>query len=204
MKIEAWVYNEQEKKNKKLDEEKIIEEHKKIVKHETIKEYVKTEIDTENKLHNLHELVDKWVLSQEDVEDIIAWEDLDEDTIKEIFDKIDELEEVKDIDKYLPVDLRITKEDYHRALHDDIFRTQTITKLHTALTLLSQQINPDTAWWINLFSWFLTVLDKNLVKIQEHTIDIKDSLIEVEEKKYPKEQMSLYERIKQFLNELFQ
>jgi len=55
------------------------------------------------------------------------------------------VEELKDIDKYLPASLRITKEDYHTALHDDIFRVQTITKLETALTLLSQQINPDTA-----------------------------------------------------------
>ena len=202
MSFEKWIYNEQEKKNKKLEEKKIKEQQKRIIEQQKTKEYIKTEIETEDKLHGLHELVDKWVLSKENVDQIIAWTDLDEDTVKEIFDKIDELEEVKDIDKYLPSNLRITKEDYHTALHDDIFRVQIITKLDTALTLLSQQINPDTAWWINLFSGFLMMLDKNLVKVQEHTIDIKDSLVEVEEKKYPKAKMSLGERIIAFIKEI--
>ena len=202
MPFESWAYSEQEKKKKKIDDIKIKEQEKKIIDHHKTKEYIKTEIDTEEKLHSLHELVDKWVLSQEHVDKIIAWEDFDEDIIKDIFDKIDEVEELKDIDKYLPASLRITKEDYHTALHDDIFRVQTITKLETALTLLSQQINPDTAWWINLFSGFLMMLDKNLVKVQEHTIDIKDNLVEVEEKKYPKTKMSLEEKIIAFIKEI--
>ena len=202
MPFESWAYSEQEKKKKKIDDIKIKEQEKKIIDQHKTKEYIKTEIDTEEKLHSLHELVDKWVLSQEHVDKIIAWEDFDEDIIKDIFDKIDEVEELKDIDKYLPASLRITKEDYHTALHDDIFRVQTITKLETALTLLSQQINPDTAWWINLFSGFLMMLDKNLVKVQEHTIDIKDNLVEVEEKKYPKTKMSLEEKIIAFIKEI--
>jgi len=63
--------------------------------------------------------------------------------ISDLFDKIDELEEIKDIDKYLPPELRLSKDDYKKALHDDIFRIQTITKLNSALTLLAQQISPN-------------------------------------------------------------
>ncbi|QFR39236.1 hypothetical protein A9Q91_03295 [Candidatus Gracilibacteria bacterium 28_42_T64] len=199
MGIETGAYNEQEKKKKKIDEKELKEQQKKIIDQQKTKEYIKTEIDTEDQLHSLHELVDKGILSQEHVEQIIAGEDLDEDTIKDIFDKIDQMEELKDVDKYLPSDLRITKDDYHTALHDDIFRTKTITKLDTALTLLSQQINPDTAGGINLFSGFLTVLDKNLVTVQENTIDIKDSLVEIEDKKYPKPKISFLEKIIIFL-----
>jgi hypothetical protein len=55
------------------------------------------------------------------------------------------MEDVKDIDKYLPKELRVTRGDYIKALHDDIFRVQMLTKLSSALTLISQQINPDSA-----------------------------------------------------------
>jgi hypothetical protein len=46
------------------------------------------------------------------------------------------MEDLKDVDKYLPVELRITKEDYSKAMTDDIFRVQTLTKLNTALTVI--------------------------------------------------------------------
>ena len=102
MGFEAWAYNEQEKKNKKELEDKEQEEfQKKQVEQEKTKEYIKTEIETEDKLHSLHELVDQWILSKEDVEKVVNWEDLDEDTIKEIFDKIDQMDDIKNVDKYI-------------------------------------------------------------------------------------------------------
>jgi hypothetical protein len=55
------------------------------------------------------------------------------------------MEEIKDIDQYIPDELRISKEDYSKALTDDIFRVQTITKLDSALTLIANKINPDSA-----------------------------------------------------------
>jgi hypothetical protein len=55
------------------------------------------------------------------------------------------MEDIKDIDKYIPKELRITHDEYSKALHDDIFRVQIITKLDSALTLISRQINPDSA-----------------------------------------------------------
>jgi len=96
--------------------------------------------------------------------------------IEEIFTKIDEIEEIKDIDKYLPKENRISKEEYTKAIYDDIFRIQTLIKIKTALAILSTQINPENWFWINIFKWFLLVLDKNLIKIQENHIDIKNSL----------------------------
>jgi len=54
------------------------------------------------------------------------------------------LENIKDIDKYLPPELRISHDDYIKALHDDIFRVQMLTKLDSALTLLAEQINPNS------------------------------------------------------------
>jgi len=62
-----------------------------------------------------------------------------------MFDKISEMEDIKDIDKYLPVELRISKEDYSKALTDDIFRVKVTTKLDSSLTLIANRINPDSA-----------------------------------------------------------
>jgi hypothetical protein len=62
------------------------------------------------------------------------------------------MEDLKDVDKYLPAELRITKEDYSKAMTDDIFRVQTMTKLDTALTIIGQQIVPDSSAGVNLFS----------------------------------------------------
>jgi hypothetical protein len=76
---------------------------------------------------------------------VVNNQDIDEDIIKEIFDKIDELDEIKDIDKYIPDELRISKEDYSKALTDDIFRVKVTTKLDSSLTLIANKINPDSA-----------------------------------------------------------
>ncbi|MEA3387062.1 MAG: hypothetical protein U9Q66_01395 [Patescibacteria group bacterium] len=57
-----------------------------------------------------------------------------------MFDKIDEIEDIKDIDKYLPEDLRVSKDEYKQAVENSLKRTITLTKLNTALTLLADQI----------------------------------------------------------------
>ena len=58
---------------------------------------------------------------------------------KEIFDNIDKIEDIKDIDNYLPSDLRVTKDQYQQAMVNEVYRTQTLVKIKTALTILSQQ-----------------------------------------------------------------
>jgi hypothetical protein len=101
-----------------------------------MKEYIETETETEENLHKLHDLVEEGVLTKEQAEHIADGEELTQDDVQEIFDKIDEMEDLKDVDKYLPAELRITKEDYSKAMTDDIFRVQTLTKLDTALTII--------------------------------------------------------------------
>lgn len=205
MGVESWAMNEEEKKKKTLSEKDIKENNKKIIEHQKVKEKISVEIEAEDSLNDLKDLIDKWVITKETANKIVEWENIDETTIKEIFEKIDQLEEIKDIDNYLPIELRISRDDYSRALHDDIFRLQTITKLDSALTLIANKINPDSALGLNLFSWFLTVLDKNLVLVQENTIDIKDNLKEVDEKKHGKkiDMRSLWEKIVDFLKDIF-
>jgi hypothetical protein len=63
--------------------------------------------------------------------------------IEVIFQKIDEIENMEKIDEYLPKEYRITKEEYKKALIDGIFRTQMLTKIDVALTIIYNQINPE-------------------------------------------------------------
>lgn len=128
--------------------------------------------------------MEKWVINNEIAKKIVSWKEFSETEINEIFKKIDEIDEIKDVEKYLPKELRVSKEDYLKAINDDIFRVQIITKIDSSLTLLSTKINPDHSMWLNLFSWFLIVLDKSLIKIQENTIDVKHSLKSIDEKKW--------------------
>jgi len=205
MGIEAWAMKESEKKKKELSEKDIQQNAKKTIEHQKIKEKISVEVQAEEDLLDLKELVEKWVITKETAKKVVEWKGIDEDTVKEIFEKIEQMDEIKDIDNYLPVELRISKDDYSKSLTDDIFRVQTITKLNSALTLIAQKINPDTAMGLNLFSGFLTVLDKNLILVQENTIDVKYSLEEVHEKKFPKKEdtRNLWEKIIDFLKEAF-
>jgi len=205
MGIEAWSIKEEENKKNKLSEKQIQENNKKTIEYKKVKETIWVEIEAEHDLSNLKDLVDKWVITKETAEKIIDKEDIGDDTVKEIFEKIDKMEDIKDIDNYLPQELRISKKDYSRALIDDIFRVQIITKLDSALALLANKITPDSSTGLNLFSGYLTVLDKNLVIVQENTIDIKDSLEEVDENKFWKKEdtRSLWQKIVDFLKEIF-
>ncbi|MDD2871522.1 MAG: hypothetical protein PHS49_06035 [Candidatus Gracilibacteria bacterium] len=187
MNIDAGKLKESELKKKKLTEKEISENNKKIIEHQKLKEKISVEIDAENKLDNLKDLVSKGVLSKESAENVVKGIELDDETINEMFDKIEQIEDTKDVDKYLPKELRITKEDYKKATIDDIFRVQTITKLKSALTILGKQINPSSPLGVNLFTGFLCVLDKKLVLIQENTIDIKNNLEEIHENKFGKQ-----------------
>ncbi len=114
------------------------------------------------------------------------------------------MEDMKDVDKYIPKDLRISKDEYMKAVHDDIFRVQMLTKIDSSLTLIANQINPDGMLWLNIFSWFLAVLDKNLIKVQENTIDVKYSLKDIDEKKWLyKDKRSFFQKIIDFIKEIF-
>ena len=116
---------------------------------------------------------------------------------------VDKIENIKDINNYLPQELRVTKDEYSQAVQDDIFRVKTLTKLQSALTLLSTQINPDTLTGLNIFSGFISVLDKNLVMIQEHNIDMKNNLQEIENKKSKVVEKTFWQELLKVLKNIF-
>ncbi len=206
MSLENSILNsEGENKNNKLTEEEKEAEAKKNIEFKLQKEKIWVEIEVEQEIFQLKEMVDSWMISWDIANKILSWEQITSEEIKEIFDKIDEIEDIKNIDDYLPRSLRITREEYIKAVKNDIFREKTITKLNTSLVLLSNKINPDSAVWLNLFSWFVTVLDKNLIRIQENTIDIKNWLrkIDLEKNLSKEDNRSFLQKIIDFIKELF-
>ncbi len=206
MSLENSILNsEGENKNNKLTEEEKEAEAKKNIEFKLQKEKIWVEIEVEQEIFQLKEMVDSWMISWDIANKILSWEQITSEEIKEIFDKIDEIEDIKNVDDYLPRSLRITREEYIKAVKNDIFREKTITKLNTSLVLLSNKINPDSAVWLNLFSWFVTVLDKNLIRVQENTIDIKNWLRKIDQEKNlsKEDNRSFLQKIIDFIKELF-
>lgn len=141
---ESAKYSEAEKKQKNISEEELKEEQKKFLHQEKKKAEVKEHIKTDEALMKLHDLLDSHDLELDiaDVEHIqksLDGEELSHDDIEDILEKIDTIENSDEIDKYLPVDLRMTKQEYHNALVNDEARQQVIQKLDSALTLISSQ-----------------------------------------------------------------
>lgn len=204
MNFEAGKYSESEKKLKKELEKKEIKEFlDKQKTHEVTKKHIEAQMETEEQLEDLKILVEKWIISQEQAEQIANNHELNNKDIQEIFEKIQEIEEIDDIDSYLPKDLRVWVNEYQTAMVDDIMRIKTLTKIKTALTILGSQTWITNQAGINLFSWFLSVLDKNLVLIQEHNIDMKNNLEEIENKKNPQKQWNFWKECKKLLSEIF-
>ena len=174
---EKFFLAEQERqKREKTKAEKLkIEED--FLRAKKSKEYVHEEEEVESDLQKLKNLLEEHIIDDTLIEKVIAKTEIDHEDIEEIFEKIDEIEALENIDDYLPKDKRITKEEYAHATHDDAAARIVIQKIEWCLSVLAAQANPGSLWGsINIFSGFLTILDKNLITIQEHHIDMKDSL----------------------------
>ena len=168
MNFEAWKLKEEEIKKKKLSEKEKTFDKKNNLDLKNKQEKLQKLEQTENNLNSLKDLLEDWKLdytTSQLVENITQHNEISEDQIQEIFDKIDEIENNDAISKYLPEETRITKDDYQKSLKDDIFRTQTLTKLSTALTILAQHANPNSGMWLNLFTGFMAVLFKRIILI---------------------------------------
>lgn len=105
--------------------------------------------------------------------------ELDRDEIQEIFEKIDEMDVIPDIDKFLPKNLRITKEQYLCALEDEVIRGQVLSTLDEALTCLYRESRADMPGIASIFADIFSILSqkkKMIMKIQGNVIDVKRSL----------------------------
>lgn len=203
MTIDSWIIKEDDDKK---SQKKILDKPSKKIKKKN--EEIDIQEKAEDNLSELKQMLDKWELdeSTEDlVEDIVNIESISQKEIEEIFDKIDEIESTRDIDELLPKEFRITKDDYKKSLNNDIYRAETIQKINSALSIIVPRITKKSWVWMNIFWSFLLVLDKKLVKIQEHSIDIKNSLKKVDKKIFleKEKKSSFFRKIIEFIKEVY-
>lgn len=199
------IFSETDKKKSlEKDKEKSEKQEKKQKEFLKTKEKISLYNESSKELNYLKELVNKWIITQEIADKIIFQEVLSKEEIETIFQKIDEIEDIKKIESYIPKELRLNKQEYLQAIEDDIIRVKTITKINRALTLLSQSIVWPWNMWISLFSWVWIILDKNLVIIQENNIDFKKSLNTIHQNKFWKNKNQTFiQKIINFIKEVF-
>lgn len=192
-----------DKKNKTKKEE--LQDEINTLEFKKSKEKIMTLEDSESKLQALKEMIQNWEIDERTkkvLEKVIASADMNDEDIETIFRQIDEIENIENVDNYLPKEFRITKDEYKDALTNHISRIQVLTKIDVALTIIINQIKPFDWSMLNLFRWYLIALDKNLVRLQENHIDMKN-ILEAVDWKIDDEKLSLWQRFVKFLRSLF-
>lgn len=177
MNEKAFLWDDENKKlreKKKKVEEKNLEETNQIIEKKR-----KKKIETEEHLSKLKEAIQDGKIDVSAVEfakDI--WQDgiIDSEEISEILTKIDQINDNPKITRYLPEELRITKEEYLQALKDEEKKHILLLKVDDALWHLALQVWNGWRLGLNIFASLSLLLDKNLVLIQENHIDIKRNL----------------------------
>lgn len=167
-------------KNREKTEQEIKEELVRTLEFSKEKKKLLEKINKDKKLAYLKAFIVRWLIPVATAEHIVAWEHLDNDEIRDIFEKMDEIEEIQNIDDILPKRLRTSKEEYLKALEDTVFRQDILKKLDDSLDYLYHSTHKSPFWIMNFFSGLIHSLDhskKSVMKIQGNTIDIKRSLI---------------------------
>jgi hypothetical protein len=168
-------------KDKSVKKEKSEQEGKKELLHflqfRRWKELLRMHIYAKEKLDFLKAAIKDKKITVSDVRAIVEnTEELPDSEIAKIFSCIDEIENIVDIDTFLPQDFRVSKSEYQQALSDPEKRSQTVAKLTHTLAYIATSIAPNSGTPSSIFISLFARLDKNLILIQEHTIDIRRSL----------------------------
>jgi len=180
MNIERQNIRNDSNDRKKSEEEQKLERQRQLAFSQE-KRSLLERIEKDKKLACLRSLVERWLIPLQTVENIVAWKDLDTTELKAIFDKIDEMEEMQNIEDILPEKLRITKEEYLSALEDAGLREDVLKKLDQSLTYLYFSSDSASPGVVHFFSSLIHAFDKrnkDVTKVQGNIIDIKQDLEE--------------------------
>lgn len=140
------------------------------------KEVLFAKIDQQKQLSFLKSLIERGLIGVETAKLMLTTGEINGPEIELIFDKIAEIENIDTIDKILPAHLRLTKDEYIAAIADPKARAPALATLDVALQYLFESTNSQVHSPLDFFYSFFTMLNKNLVIVQENTIDIKRSL----------------------------
>lgn len=177
LKVSVETVTEAEKRTKEeLETEKKIEIAE-ALRFKKNKEKLISRLEKDKSLAFLKSMVERDLIAVSTAESIVSGEGLDAKEIEEIFERIDEIEATHDIDRILPADFRVSKDEYLIAMKDAAARKETLIKIDASLAFIHESVDPSPLSFLNFFGGFMVALDKNLVRVQENTIDIKRSLI---------------------------
>lgn len=166
-----------DKKFEKLSEQEQKEALARSLEYQKSKEKLLLRIDKEKSLSFLRSFVERGLIEIATTEKVLDSTHLDSAAIAEIFAKMDEIESTHNVDDIFPRTYRVSREEYFLALENPVSRLQTLTKIDTSLVFIYASLHPHASMgMLDFFSGFMHILDRNLIKIQEHTIDIKRSL----------------------------
>ncbi len=175
--IEAFA--DKEKKSKEFDEKKEKEKIREHLEFSEKKEILREKLEATKKINNLKASVEVGFISVELAKILSnSIDNIDQDIeIKAIFDKIDEMESIKNIDHILPINLRLNKEEIKDALNNENNKKILLQKIDNSLIHLYNTTHPFADYSIINFSSIVQFFNKNLVVVQENLIDIKNDLI---------------------------
>lgn len=166
--------NKRLKEKKKKIEEQNLQETNQIIEKKRRKK-----IETEERLSKLKEAIQEGKVDNSALKfasEISQDGVIDSEEISEILTKIDQINDNPKITRYLPEELRITKEEYLAALKNPEKKKLLLEKTDDALGHLALQVWSNGKLGLNIFASLILLLDRNLVLIQENHIDIKRNL----------------------------
>lgn len=150
-KVSVETAAEAEKKDKEAREAGKKAEIAEALRLRKNKEKLVSRLEKDKRLAFLKSMVERDLIAVSTAEAIVSGEGLDSEVIEEIFQKIDEIEGTHDIDKILPLDLRITKDEYLIAMKDSEARKDALVKIDAALSYIYASVNPSPLSMLNFF-----------------------------------------------------
>lgn len=174
---------EQDKKRLQEELKSMKDENERLLQFQKTQELLWVQRETQDKLLELKNALERWEKTIDEVVDQIEQVgEVDESRIQEIqeiaesiIEKIESLEDMSDYDTYLPVEFRVTKDEYQKAVFEPKHRGKTQQKIDAALQHLSWFV-AESGWWLNIFADSFMFLNRSLVLIQETHIDMKEGL----------------------------
>lgn len=178
MSKEGFLQDEENKKS--LEKKKKLESKKVWEQSDIIEKKRQKKLQTEESLSKLKEMIrdgDMDISSLNFVKNIAEDGIIDSEEIKEIMLKIDDINNNPEVSRYLPDELRITRDEYLQALKNEKKKQLLLWKVEEALWHIGAQVSSGRKIGFNIFATMALILNRNLVLIQENHIDIKRSLI---------------------------
>lgn len=176
-KIFDFIFSNEKEKIKKEKEKKETEQID-WIEFQKIQKKIREKMKSKEQLDTLKDLVSAGIIYPKVIENILAWESVWLDKMKEILDKIDEIHAINIDNKILPKELKITSQEYMDAFSDTTKKELLLSKINQALEYIYQSIGgANLTFSIFSFLSYNLYLSKDIQFVQWNLIDVKNTII---------------------------